>query len=81
MLKTSFQLAGVLPATGVDDREVIGSGGGNDRKLAKSDFTKSVRGVEEPSFLTPDARQAFNQLRQAFTKAPILQHIVPERHI
>ena len=35
----------------------------------------------EPTFLTPDAREAFNQLRQAFTEAPILQHFDPECHI
>ena len=32
-------------------------------------------------YLTPDARQAFIQLRQAFTKALILQHFDPERYI
>ena len=35
----------------------------------------------EPSFLTPDARGAFNHLRLAFTKAPILWHFDPECHI
>ena len=35
----------------------------------------------EPMFLTPGAREAFNQLRQAFTEAPILQHFDPECHI
>ena len=59
MFKTSLQQAGVLPATGVDNREVIGSSSGNNKKLAKSDFSKPVRRAEEPSFLTPDARQAF----------------------
>ena len=33
------------------------------------------------SFLTPKARSAFNGLRLAFTKAPILQHFDPECHI
>ena len=59
MLKTSPQPAGALPATAVDDSEVVGSSGRNERKSAKSDFTKPVRGAEEPSFLTPDARRAF----------------------
>ena len=81
MLKTSPQPAGALPATAVDDSEVVGSSGGNERKSAKSDFTKPVRGAEEPSFLTPDARRAFTQLRQAFTEAPILRHFDSERHI
>ena len=32
-------------------------------------------------YLTPKAREAFTQLRQAFTKAPILRHFDPECHI
>ena len=40
-----------------------------------------MRGAEEPSFLTPDARRAFTQLRQAFTEAPILRHFDSKRHI
>ena len=81
MLKTSPQPAGTLPATAIDDSEVVRNSGGNEGKSAKSDFTKPVRRVEEPSFLTLDARQAFTQLRQAFTEAPILQHFDPEHHI
>ena len=81
MLKTSPQTAGALLATNIDDSEVVRSSGGNEEKLAKSDFTKPVHGVKEPSFLSPNVRQAFTQLRQAFTKAPILQHFDPERHI
>ena len=81
MLKTSPQPAGALPATAVDDSEVVGSSGGNEGKSAKSDFTKPVREAEEPSFLALDARQAFTQLRQAYTEAMILQNFVPERHI
>ena len=81
MLKTSPQPAGALPATTVDNSEVVGSSGRNEGKSAKSDFTKPVRRAEEPSFLTPDARRAFTQLRQAFTEAPILRHFDPERHI
>ena len=56
MLKTSFQPADALPAIGVDNSEVVRSGGRNNRKLAKYDFSKPVHGVEKPSFLTPDAR-------------------------
>ena len=37
--------------------------------------------MEEPKFLTSDAKEAFNRLRQAFTKAPILRHFDPECHI
>ena len=34
-----------------------------------------------PNFLTPEARSAFNRLRLAFTKAPILWYFDPECHI
>ena len=81
MLKISSKPTGALPATAVDNSEVIRSSGGNERKSAKSNFIKPVREAEEPSFLTPDARRAFTQLRQAFTEAPILRHFDPERHI
>ena len=33
------------------------------------------------NYQTPDAKRAFDQLRQAFTKAPILQHFDPEQYI
>ena len=56
MLKMNSELADALPATAIDNSKVIGSSGGNEGKLAKSDFTKSVRRAEEPSFLTPNAR-------------------------
>ena len=62
MLKTSFQLVGILPATGVDDSEVIGNSGGNNEKPAKSGFIKPMRKAEKPSFLTSNTRQAFTQL-------------------
>ena len=35
----------------------------------------------EPIFLTLDAREAFNQLMKAFTKAPILWHFDPKCYI
>ena len=56
ILKMSPQPADALPATTVDDSKVIRSSGGNERKLAKSDFTKPIRRAEKPSFLTPYAR-------------------------
>ena len=40
-----------------------------------------MRRVKEASFLTPDTRQAFSQLKQVFTKTPILQHFHTKRHI
>ena len=81
ILKKSSQPAGALQTTDDDDNEVIGSSGEKDGKLAKSYFSKPVCKVEKPSFLTLDARQAFTQLTQAFTKAPILRHFDPEHYI
>ena len=37
--------------------------------------------MREPNFLISEARKAFNCLRQAFIKAPILRHFDPECHI
>ena len=56
ILKTSPQPTGTLPATTIDDSEVIGSRGGNEGKSAKSDFIKLVREAEESSFLPLNAR-------------------------
>ena len=72
ILKMSAQPASTLPATGINDSKVVGSSGGNDRKSAKSDFTKPVRRAKKPSFLTFNSRRVFIQLRQAFIKTPIL---------
>ena len=81
MLKISPQLAGTVLATDVDNSKVVGSSSRNNRKSAKSGFTKLVYGVEELSFLTPNARQVFTQLRQMFTEALIFQHFDTEYHI
>ena len=59
----SLQPAGILSATGVNNNEVVRSNSGNKGKSAKSDFTKPVRRVEKPCFLTPKAKQAFTQLK------------------
>ena len=50
------------------------------RKRAKSKFDYFSK-KPEPSFLTPDAKKAFNYLRQAFTEASIFWHLDPECHI
>ena len=70
-----------------DNDEVVGGCG--ERNLSKSKKLKNIKSeiqtrlgaMEEPIFLTPNARKVFNQLRQVFTKAPILQHFDPECHI
>ena len=46
MLRMSFQPAGSLSATGVDDSKVVGNSGGNERKSAKFDFTKLIHGAK-----------------------------------
>ena len=81
ILKTSYQLASALLATSVDNNEVVGTSGGNNKKSAKSDFTKLVCGAEKSSLLTPNAKQVFIQLRQVFTKVQILQHFDLKYHI
>ena len=72
ILKTS-SAANIQPqkSTVVDDEAIAGSNISN-KKSFKS---------KNPAFLTVNAGQAFTQLRQAFTKALILQHFDPECHI
>ena len=70
-----------------NDDEVVESGGNNNlfkskkSKNAKSGIQTRLGAMGEPIFLTLDTRDTFNQLRQAFTKALILQHFDPEWHI
>ena len=71
-----------------NNNELVG-GGGNDRNLSKSKKLKNaksgiqtrIRATGEPTFLNPGTRETFNQLRQAFTKAPIFRHFDPECYI
>ena len=78
----------------VDDNEVVGGVDAVERgavsrpnvlkKSAKSkSWTKSDKSnnSEKPKFLTSEAKQAFNRLKQAFTKVPILQHFDLKSHI
>ena len=62
----------------VDEIGVSGGGDYEDGTVGRSP-SKNLNGAT--GYLTPDARQAFTQLRQAFTKAPILRHFDPEYHI
>ena len=89
MLKTigSSDLALTL---GADENKVVRGGGkANDRNLSmfkKSKNAKSGKQIHigamgEPIFLTSGAKETFNQLRQAFTKALILQYFDPECRI
>ena len=69
-----------------DNDEVIEGGGRNlskskKSKNAKSEIQTHFEAMEEPIFLTSDARKAFNQLKQVFTKALIFQHFDLKYHI
>ena len=65
-----------------EDVEVGSIGGGNheDETVERSPLT-SKNSNRATGYLTPDTKRAFTQLRQAFTKAPILRHFDPECHI
>ena len=42
-------------------------------------FSNSAKNVS--NYLSPDIKKAFDQLRQAFPKAPIFQHFNPDQYI
>ena len=92
--RIAASLTSVLKTTGSSDSPLRDNGdkvvgGGRDRnrskskklKNAKSGIQTRIRAMGEPTFLTSSAREGFNQLRQAFTKAPIFRHFDPECHI
>ena len=56
-------------------------GGGSDRQDKMVKRSPSKNSNKAMGYLTPNARQVFTQLRQTFTKAPILQHFDLECHI
>ena len=65
----------------VDGDEVeVDEVGKKARKTSKSKNLSKSKTVGS-DFLTPGAKLAFTELRQAFLKAPILHHFDPERHI
>ena len=58
------------------------SKGKKSKKPSKSGNSSHFNAMEnEPSFLTPGAREAFNRLWLVFTKALILWHFDPECHV
>ena len=90
MLKTTG--SSITSASRVDDNEIVGGGGAVGRSDAsrksaksksrsKSGHLDNSNNSEERKFLTFDAREAFNHLRQVFTKAPIRRHFNPGCHI
>ena len=89
MLKTT-RSSDSAPKLGADVDAVVGGGSkADDRNLSKSKKSKNAKSgkqtrigaTRKPAFLTPGARKALNQLRQAFTKAPIFWHFYLEYHI
>ena len=75
-----------LDGSKVDGDEVgddkVGDDEVGDDKVGKKvqNLSKSKKSIRS-DFLTPGAKLAFAELRQAFVKAPILHHFDPERHI
>ena len=61
------------------DEVGVGVGGDCEDETARRSPSKNLNGAT--GYLTPNARQAFTQLRQAFTKAPILRHFNSKCHI
>ena len=79
MLKTTGSSEELAPKTfRADDNEVINSGSsGKANETVRNSSRKSthmpnIGATGEPNFLTPNAKKAFNHLRLAFIKAPIL---------
>ena len=75
-----------------NNNEVVGIGGRANKtiqnlskfKKLKNEKSKNltrVGALEEPTFLTLDAKKALNCLWQAFIKAPILRHFDPKCYI
>ena len=51
------------------------------KNQAKSGYLGNSNNLKEPKFLTFKTKEAFNCLKQAFTKVSILQYFDPECHI
>ena len=60
---------------------VVNSSKSKNKKSKKSTHMPNIGTIKELNFLTPDAKKAFNSLRLAFIKAPILQHFDLKSHI
>ena len=61
------------------DKDSIGGGSNHEDETVKRLPSKNSN--KATGYLTLNARQAFSQLRQVFTRAPILRHSDPECHI
>ena len=77
---------GVVDDRGAVDGDVVGRSdalkkSAKSKSQTKSGHLSNSNDLEEPKFLTSNARKAFNRLRQAFTKALILRYFDLECHI
>ena len=84
MLRTSSATRSsknLLLSLDVAEVDEVGVGGGGDREDETVGRSPSKNSNGATGYLTPNARQAFTQLRQAFIEAPILRHFDPEYHI
>ena len=65
------------------DAEIANIGGGGDckDKTVEISLLTSKNSNRATGYLTPNAKQAFTQLSQAFIEAPILRYFDPEYHI
>ena len=67
-------------AEDADIGSIVGGSNCEDETVKRS-LLKSKNSNKATGYLTPGVKQAFIQLRQAFTEAPILQHFDPKCHI
>ena len=54
------------------DETVVDSFKSKNKKSRKSTYMPNIEAIEEPNFLTPNAKKTLNHLRLVFIKAPIL---------
>ena len=70
MLKTSRSIKNLVLSS-IAENAKVGSGNGDcEDEMVKKSLSKNLNRATD--YLTLDARQAFTQLRQVFTKPPIL---------
>ena len=67
--------------SGKGDKTVVDLSKFKNKKFKKLIYMSNVGAIEEPNFLTLDAKKAFNHLQLTFIKAPILRHFDPKCYI